>query len=79
MVPRGCNCRLLSTKGSGKNRRIEGRNGIVRPSERIVTGLDDYLNDLVGRSVQDIVDFGIPLVPTGGASFRADPRFYLEP
>ena len=41
--------------------------------------LDDYHNDLVGRSVQDIVDFGIPLVPTGGASFRADPRFYLEP
>ena len=36
-----------------------------RSAERIVTELDDYHNDLVGRSAQDIIDLGIPLVPEG--------------
>ena len=67
---------LLGTNGNGKSTLMKCIMGIVRPSAgRIVAEIDGRQHDLIGRSVEEIVDLGIALVPEGRRLF---PRLTVE-
>ena len=61
---------LLGTNGNGKSTLMKCVMGIVKPvAGRIVAEIDGEKHDLVGRSVEQIVDLGIALVPEGRRLF----------
>jgi branched-chain amino acid transport system ATP-binding protein len=67
---------LLGTNGNGKSTLMKCVMGMVPPrAGRIVAEIDGTRHDLVGRSTEDIVDFGIALVPEGRRLF---PRLTVE-
>src|SRR5437763_3939422 len=67
---------LLGTNGHGKSTLMKCIMGMVRPSAgRIVAEIDGKKHDLVGRSTEAIVDFGIALVPEGRRLF---PKLTVE-
>src|SRR5205807_5939663 len=67
---------LLGTNGNGKSTLMKCIMGMVRPSAgRIVAEIDGKKHDLVGRSTEAIVDFGIALVPEGRRLF---PKLTVE-
>jgi branched-chain amino acid transport system ATP-binding protein len=67
---------LLGTNGNGKSTLIKCIMGLCRPSEgSIVAEIDGVKHDLVGKSVEEIVDLGIALVPEGRRLF---PRLTVE-
>jgi branched-chain amino acid transport system ATP-binding protein len=67
---------LLGTNGNGKSTLMKCVMGIVRPtSGRIVAEIDGETYDLIGRSIEQIVDLGIALVPEGRRLF---PRLTVE-
>ncbi|HLL26615.1 MAG TPA: ABC transporter ATP-binding protein [Xanthobacteraceae bacterium] len=67
---------LLGTNGNGKSTLMKCIMGILRPSVgRIVAEIDGVRHDLVGRTVEEIVDLGIALVPEGRRLF---PRLSVE-
>jgi branched-chain amino acid transport system ATP-binding protein len=75
-VANGETVALLGTNGNGKSTLMKCIMGIVRPSRgRIVAEIDGVRHDLVGRSVEEIVDLGIALVPEGRRLF---PRLTVE-
>jgi len=67
---------LLGTNGNGKSTLMKCIMGIVRPSTgTIVAEIDGIHHDLTGRSTEEIVDFGIALVPEGRRLF---PKLTVE-
>jgi branched-chain amino acid transport system ATP-binding protein len=67
---------LLGTNGNGKSTLIKCVMGLCRPNEgSIVAEIDGVKHDLVGKSVEEIVDLGIALVPEGRRLF---PRLTVE-
>ena len=67
---------LLGTNGNGKSTLMKCVMGIVRPTAgRIVAEIDGEKHDLVGRSIEEIVDLGIALVPEGRRLF---PKLTVE-
>lgn len=67
---------LLGTNGNGKSTLIKCIMGLCRPSGgAIVAEIDGVKHDLVGKSVEEIVDLGIALVPEGRRLF---PRLTVE-
>jgi branched-chain amino acid transport system ATP-binding protein len=67
---------LLGTNGNGKSTLMKCIMGIVRPSAgSIVVEIDGIRHDLTGRSTEEIVDFGIALVPEGRRLF---PKLTVE-
>ena len=67
---------LLGTNGNGKSTLMKCVMGIVKPvAGRIIAEIDGEKHDLVGRSVEQIVDLGIALVPEGRRLF---PRLTVE-
>lgn len=67
---------LLGTNGNGKSTLIKCIMGLCRPSEgAIVAEIDGVKHNLVGKSVEEIVDLGIALVPEGRRLF---PRLTVE-
>jgi branched-chain amino acid transport system ATP-binding protein len=67
---------LLGTNGNGKSTLIKCIMGLCRPNEGSITAeIDGAKHDLVGMSVEEIVDLGIALVPEGRRLF---PRLTVE-
>jgi branched-chain amino acid transport system ATP-binding protein len=67
---------LLGTNGNGKSTLMKCVMGMLRPnSGSIVAEIDGKRVDLVGRSTEAIVDFGIALVPEGRRLF---PKLTVE-
>ena len=67
---------LLGTNGNGKSTLMKCIMGIVRPSAgKIIAEIDGVRHDLVGMSVEHIVDLGIALVPEGRRLF---PKLTVE-
>lgn len=67
---------LLGTNGNGKSTLMKCIMGIVRPiAGRIVAVIDGVQHDLVGRTIEEIVDLGIALVPEGRRLF---PKLTVE-
>jgi branched-chain amino acid transport system ATP-binding protein len=67
---------LLGTNGNGKSTLIKCIMGLCRPSEGTITAeIDGVKHNLVGKSVEEIVDLGIALVPEGRRLF---PRLTVE-
>ncbi len=67
---------LLGTNGNGKSTLMKCIMGIVRPSAgSIFAEIDGEKHDLVGRSIEAIVDLGIALVPEGRRLF---PKLTVE-
>jgi branched-chain amino acid transport system ATP-binding protein len=67
---------LLGTNGNGKSTLMKCIMGIVRPSAgQIVAEIDGKRHELVGMSVEQIVDLGIALVPEGRRLF---PKLTVE-
>jgi branched-chain amino acid transport system ATP-binding protein len=67
---------LLGTNGNGKSTLMKCIMGIVRPSAgHIVAEIDGKRHELVGMSVEQIVDLGIALVPEGRRLF---PKLTVE-
>jgi branched-chain amino acid transport system ATP-binding protein len=67
---------LLGTNGNGKSTLIKCIMGLCRPSEGTITAeIDGVKHSLVGKSVEEIVDLGIALVPEGRRLF---PRLTVE-
>jgi branched-chain amino acid transport system ATP-binding protein len=67
---------LLGTNGNGKSTLIKCIMGLCRPNEGTITAeIDGVKHDLVGKSVEEIVDLGIALVPEGRRLF---PRLTVE-
>jgi branched-chain amino acid transport system ATP-binding protein len=67
---------LLGTNGNGKSTLIKCLMGLCRPtSGSIVAEIDGVQHNLVGKSVEEIVDLGIVLVPEGRRLF---PRLTVE-
>ena len=67
---------LLGTNGNGKSTLIKCIMGLCRPSEGSITAeIDGVKHELVGKSVEEIVDLGIALVPEGRRLF---PRLTVE-
>ncbi len=67
---------LLGTNGNGKSTLIKCIMGLCRPSEgSIIAEIDGEKHELVGKSVEEIVDLGIALVPEGRRLF---PRLTVE-
>jgi branched-chain amino acid transport system ATP-binding protein len=67
---------LLGTNGNGKSTLIKCIMGLCRPSEGSITAeIDGVKHELVGMSVEEIVDLGIALVPEGRRLF---PRLTVE-
>ena len=67
---------LLGTNGNGKSTLMKCIMGAVPPSAgRILAVIDGVEHDLAGRSTEEIVDFGISLVPEGRRLF---PRLTVE-
>ena len=67
---------LLGTNGNGKSTLMKCIMGIVRPTEgSIIAEIDGAPHELVGRSIEEIVDLGIALVPEGRRLF---PRLTVE-
>ncbi len=67
---------LLGTNGNGKSTLIKCIMGLCQPSEGTITAeIDGVKHDLIGKSVEDIVDLGIALVPEGRRLF---PRLTVE-
>ena len=67
---------LLGANGNGKSTLMKGIMGIVRPTAgSIVAEIDGSRHELVGRSIEEIVDLGIALVPEGRRLF---PRLTVE-
>jgi branched-chain amino acid transport system ATP-binding protein len=61
---------LLGTNGNGKSTLMKCIMGIVQPhGGRIIAEIDGERHDLVGRTVEEIVDLGIALVPEGRRLF----------
>jgi branched-chain amino acid transport system ATP-binding protein len=67
---------LLGTNGNGKSTLIKCIMGLCRPSEGSITAeIEGVKHELVGKSVEEIVDLGIALVPEGRRLF---PRLTVE-
>jgi branched-chain amino acid transport system ATP-binding protein len=67
---------LLGTNGNGKSTLIKCLMGLCRPTAgSIVAEIDGVQHNLVGKSVEEIVDLGIVLVPEGRRLF---PRLTVE-
>jgi branched-chain amino acid transport system ATP-binding protein len=67
---------LLGTNGNGKSTLIKCLMGLCQPtSGSIVAEIDGVQHNLVGKSVEEIVDLGIVLVPEGRRLF---PRLTVE-
>jgi len=67
---------LLGTNGNGKSTLIKCLMGLCRPtSGSIVAEIDGQTHNLVGKTVEEIVDLGIVLVPEGRRLF---PRLTVE-
>jgi branched-chain amino acid transport system ATP-binding protein len=67
---------LLGTNGNGKSTLMKCVMGVVRPTAgRIVAEIDGVKHDLVGLVTEQIVDFGIALVPEGRRLF---PKLTVE-
>jgi branched-chain amino acid transport system ATP-binding protein len=67
---------LLGTNGNGKSTLMKCIMGIVRPSAgSIIAEIDGIHHDLIGRTTEEIVDFGIALVPEGRRLF---PKLTVE-
>ncbi len=67
---------LLGTNGNGKSTLIKCIMGLCRPNEGTITAeIDGVKHELVGMSVEEIVDLGIALVPEGRRLF---PRLTVE-
>jgi branched-chain amino acid transport system ATP-binding protein len=67
---------LLGTNGNGKSTLIKCIMGLCRPNEGSITAeIDGVKHDLVGKSVEEIVDLGIALVPEGRRLF---PKLTVE-
>jgi branched-chain amino acid transport system ATP-binding protein len=67
---------LLGTNGNGKSTLIKCIMGLCRPNEGSITAeIDGVKHDLVGMSVEEIVDLGIALVPEGRRLF---PKLTVE-
>jgi branched-chain amino acid transport system ATP-binding protein len=67
---------LLGTNGNGKSTLIKCIMGLCRPNEGTITAeIDGVKHNLVGKSVEEIVDLGIALVPEGRRLF---PRLTVE-
>ena len=67
---------LLGTNGNGKSTLMKCIMGIVQPrAGSIVAEIDGERHELVGRTTEEIVDFGIALVPEGRRLF---PRLSVE-
>ena len=67
---------LLGTNGNGKSTLMKCIMGIVQPrAGSIVAEIDGERHELVGRTTEEIVDFGIALVPEGRRLF---PRLTVE-
>ncbi len=67
---------LLGTNGNGKSTLIKCIMGLCRPNEGSITAeIDGKKHDLVGKSVEEIVDLGIALVPEGRRLF---PKLTVE-
>ena len=67
---------LLGTNGNGKSTLIKCIMGLCRPDEGTITAeIDGVKHDLVGKSVEEIVDLGIALVPEGRRLF---PKLTVE-
>jgi branched-chain amino acid transport system ATP-binding protein len=67
---------LLGTNGNGKSTLMKCVMGLVRANAgRITAEIDGRRHDLIGRSVEAIVDLGIALVPEGRRLF---PKLTVE-
>jgi branched-chain amino acid transport system ATP-binding protein len=67
---------LLGTNGNGKSTLMKSIMGIVRPAAgSIVAEIEGERHDLIGRTIEEIVDLGIALVPEGRRLF---PRLTVE-
>ena len=67
---------LLGTNGNGKSTLIKCIMGLCRPNEGSITAeIDGVKHELVGKSVEEIVDLGIALVPEGRRLF---PKLTVE-
>ena len=67
---------LLGTNGNGKSTLMKCIMGMLRPSSGSITAeIDGRTIDLIGRSTEEIVDFGISLVPEGRRLF---PKLTVE-
>jgi branched-chain amino acid transport system ATP-binding protein len=67
---------LLGTNGNGKSTLIKCIMGLCRPNEGTITAeIDGQKHNLVGMSVEEIVDLGIALVPEGRRLF---PKLTVE-
>lgn len=67
---------LLGTNGNGKSTLIKCIMGLCRPNEGTITAeIDGVKHNLVGMSVEEIVDLGIALVPEGRRLF---PKLTVE-
>jgi branched-chain amino acid transport system ATP-binding protein len=67
---------LLGTNGNGKSTLIKCLMGLCQPtSGTIVAEIEGVQHNLVGKSVEEIVDLGIVLVPEGRRLF---PRLTVE-
>jgi branched-chain amino acid transport system ATP-binding protein len=67
---------LLGTNGNGKSTLIKCLMGLCQPtSGSIVAEIDGVQHNLIGKSVEEIVDLGIVLVPEGRRLF---PRLTVE-
>jgi len=67
---------LLGTNGNGKSTLMKCVMGVVRPRQgSIVAEIDGEKHELVGKSVEQIVDLGIALVPEGRRLF---PKLTVE-
>ncbi len=67
---------LLGTNGNGKSTLIKCIMGLCQPSEGTITAeIDGVKHNLVGMSVEEIVDLGIALVPEGRRLF---PKLTVE-
>jgi branched-chain amino acid transport system ATP-binding protein len=67
---------LLGTNGNGKSTLIKCLMGLCQPtSGSIIAEIDGVQHNLIGKSVEEIVDLGIVLVPEGRRLF---PRLTVE-
>ena len=67
---------LLGTNGNGKSTLMKCVMGVVRPRQgSIVAEIDGARHELVGKTVEQIVDLGIALVPEGRRLF---PKLTVE-
>ncbi|MGH7064617.1 MAG: ABC transporter ATP-binding protein [Stellaceae bacterium] len=67
---------LLGTNGNGKSTLMKCIMGMLRPQSGTITAeIDGVQHDLVGRTIEAIVDLGIALVPEGRRLF---PKLTVE-